>query len=304
MADYVRLYFYLGHTKLIYDKVFGPVLTDKIKGVYKNCRGIWASQWVDDDGKRHTKYFNPRHFNSLEIARVCAYRYRIAVTTSLSNQAPLSSHIRKYARKKQKQERRISNSNNDIDRMELKSTSNTSYSELSKHVINTFSGHKLEPYLTSKDHNTDAVIVSPCITPIRGNSHHYVDNNENNNENNNKNTACLHPNALPRDSSPEVVTQRQNIDLSDPSLANNSALEWMQSFNDSMFDLNQPKTPPSNLGFGFDKLAYSSNNFELDDIIQSVDPYSAIEPFPCNDINIPNYQELKFDPFQEITQSL
>eukprot|EP01053_Blabericola_migrator_P000701 Blabericola_migrator_1__700@NODE_1174_length_5213_cov_40_985037_g798_i0_p6_GENE_NODE_1174_length_5213_cov_40_985037_g798_i0NODE_1174_length_5213_cov_40_985037_g798_i0_p6_ORF_typecomplete_len135_score10_16AP2/PF00847_20/0_00011_NODE_1174_length_5213_cov_40_985037_g798_i023522756 len=35
-----------------------------VKGVYKNCRGIWAAQWTDERGQRHTKYFNPKFYAS------------------------------------------------------------------------------------------------------------------------------------------------------------------------------------------------------------------------------------------------
>lgn len=40
-----------------------------VKGVYKNCRGIWAAQWTDERGQRHTKYFNPKYYATESVRR-------------------------------------------------------------------------------------------------------------------------------------------------------------------------------------------------------------------------------------------
>lgn len=50
-----------------------------IRGVYKNCRGIWAAQWTDEAGRRHTKYFNPKYFVEEEHARVSAFLFKMQV---------------------------------------------------------------------------------------------------------------------------------------------------------------------------------------------------------------------------------
>lgn len=39
-----------------------------VKGVYKNCRGIWAAQWTDERGQRHTKYFNPKYYDTEAVS--------------------------------------------------------------------------------------------------------------------------------------------------------------------------------------------------------------------------------------------
>lgn len=39
-----------------------------VKGVYKNCRGIWAAQWTDERGQRHTKYFNPKYYATESVS--------------------------------------------------------------------------------------------------------------------------------------------------------------------------------------------------------------------------------------------
>jgi len=52
-------------------------------GVYKNCRGIWAAQWTDAIGQRHTKYFNPKYYTSEESARVNAYKFKLDVTLQM-----------------------------------------------------------------------------------------------------------------------------------------------------------------------------------------------------------------------------
>eukprot|EP00914_Ancora_sagittata_P020930 GHVO01041155.1.p1 GENE.GHVO01041155.1~~GHVO01041155.1.p1 ORF type:complete len:365 (-),score=70.02 GHVO01041155.1:805-1899(-) len=50
-----------------------------VKGVYKNCRGIWAAQWTDEKGQRHTKYFNPKFYASEAEARNEAYLFKVQV---------------------------------------------------------------------------------------------------------------------------------------------------------------------------------------------------------------------------------
>eukprot|EP00917_Polyrhabdina_sp_WS-2016_P008298 GHVP01018556.1.p2 GENE.GHVP01018556.1~~GHVP01018556.1.p2 ORF type:complete len:286 (+),score=59.66 GHVP01018556.1:1100-1957(+) len=47
-----------------------------VKGVYKNCRGIWAAQWTDEKGQRHTKYFNPKFYPTENEARVNALKFK------------------------------------------------------------------------------------------------------------------------------------------------------------------------------------------------------------------------------------
>jgi hypothetical protein len=42
-----------------------------VKGVYKNCRGIWAAQWTDERGQRHTKYFNPKYYPTEAVYYIC-----------------------------------------------------------------------------------------------------------------------------------------------------------------------------------------------------------------------------------------
>lgn len=41
-----------------------------VKGVYKNCRGIWAAQWTDERGQRHTKYFNPKYYSTESVSAI------------------------------------------------------------------------------------------------------------------------------------------------------------------------------------------------------------------------------------------
>merc|ERR1719376_1117354 len=45
----------LYETTGLYHEELGSINIKDIKGVYKNCRGIWAAQWTDAIGQRHTK---------------------------------------------------------------------------------------------------------------------------------------------------------------------------------------------------------------------------------------------------------
>eukprot|EP01054_Gregarina_sp_Poly1_P009752 Gregarina_sp_Poly_1__9751@NODE_620_length_7097_cov_138_674395_g475_i0_p5_GENE_NODE_620_length_7097_cov_138_674395_g475_i0NODE_620_length_7097_cov_138_674395_g475_i0_p5_ORF_typecomplete_len167_score18_04AP2/PF00847_20/2_3e05AP2/PF00847_20/9_2e03_NODE_620_length_7097_cov_138_674395_g475_i044254925 len=51
----------------------------EVKGVYKNCRGIWAAQWTDERGQRHTKYFNPKFYASEATAKLEAYKFKVHI---------------------------------------------------------------------------------------------------------------------------------------------------------------------------------------------------------------------------------
>lgn len=51
----------------------------EVKGVYKNCRGIWAAQWTDERGQRHTKYFNPKFYASESVAKLEAYKFKVHI---------------------------------------------------------------------------------------------------------------------------------------------------------------------------------------------------------------------------------
>jgi len=75
--------------KAMYHSELGTVCIKDIKGVYKNCRGIWAAQWTDDNGQRHTKYFNPKYFTSEESARVNAYKFKLDIQLTMERQKGL-----------------------------------------------------------------------------------------------------------------------------------------------------------------------------------------------------------------------